>query len=298
MSNTAHLPENAQPGDVVDGHMRTESGRWIPLTDEAHAARYGTDTSGNRPPVAARAGQWALSRFSWRTALAVVALAIGGWQVYPHVMRTAFVGASNRPAAVDAPAPAPLTQEEIDTIDITQAEVFHGHNGARYVLTLEADGLERDFVAADYTVEILAADDTVVGTAAGHIVVGNGWHTYAVGDIEPVGDADPVAEGIAVQTNATAHEWLSDNPGLELVSVELVEAGTAHEASLTLTSQLDVRAAHAAVVVRDVDGQVISAESRPVSGVDAGTEKVVEIRMWDLDELPEGHTVDAVIVPL
>ena len=294
MSNDTQLPGPARPGDVVDGKVMTESGTWIPLTDEATSAHYGgRGPRGANRSFLGRIGRRILDFGIVRILATAVALATA-WAFLPGALSTAWNGW--RSGSFES-APA-LSQDEVDAIEFLGAAVGDGPRGPQYVLYLTAEEIDREFVGASFEVSVLDSDEAVLASAEGHVTIGKDYPAIAVGPLEPVGDGDPVKDGVSIQTSGTVHAGQADNPGLAIESIELVEGVSTQEAHVTVSAVADSRAGRVTVVVRDADGAIVGAESMITGRIAAGEEKLIDITMWGLKELPEDHTVDAVVMPI
>lgn len=293
MSNDTQLPGPARPGDVVDGKVMTESGRWIPLTEQATSAHYGGrgPRSGNRSFLG-RIGRRILDFGIVRIVVTLVVLATT-WAFLPGALSTAWNGW--RSGAFDS-TPA-LAQEEVDAIEFLGSEIWEGPRGPHYVLYLTADQIEREFVGATIEVSVLDADDAVIATAEGSVTIGKEYPAITVGRLEVVDGADPVKDGVSIQTSGTVHAGRADNPGLAIENIEFEESAGDQAAQVTVSSVEDSRAGRVTVVVRDADGAIVGAESKVTGRIAAGEEKLVDITMWGLEELPKNYTVDAVVMP-
>ena len=144
---------------------------------------------------------------------------------------------------------------------------------------------------------MLDADDAVIATAEGSVTVGKEYPAITVGRLEVVDGADPVKDGVSIQTSGTVHAGRADNPGVAIENIELEEDAGDHAAQVTVSSVADSRAGSVTVVVRDADGAIVAAESKVTGRIAAGEEKLVDIFMWGLEELPKGYTVDTAIMP-
>ena len=144
---------------------------------------------------------------------------------------------------------------------------------------------------------MLDADDAVIATAEGSVTVGKEYPAITVGRLEVVDGADPVKDGVSIQTSGTVHAGRADDPGLAIENIEFEESAGDQAAQVTVSSVEDSRAGRVTVVVRDADGAIVGAESNVTGRIAAGEEKLVDITMWGLEELPKNYTVDAVVMP-
>jgi len=255
------------------------------------------------PPSTTESAQEArpsrLSAFARRwTVGGVLALALSAfaaWQWLPGLFDT-LKDASNRP---EAPATAEaLSDAELETVELTGAEMWTGQNGSYWVLHVDATAFPRDMVGAIIELEAVDASDQVIGEGSAYTLLRQGEKTLLAGVLEPTADGvDLDAQTVGFRTATRLQESLRTDPGLELVAGEI----DPEPSVVGLKAHVAVKAAEetnaeVTVVVRDAEGELLQIASRRFIGVGAVTQEA-DLMLSSLDELPEGHSVDFVLSP-
>jgi len=284
--NPAQLPTDARPGDVANGHMMTESGTWIPLTEE------GRRTHGDEGRRGVRG--WFTGRLRAVTFSGILALGIGAWsasQWLPHAIDSWRGAASHQEEA----AALEVSQEEADAVHLTDVELWEDGEYTWFVAHLDAAELEREVVGAVIEVSVLDGSGAVIGQGTAYAFLAGGSGRVVAGVLEPEG-ADLLARTVKIDAWGYLVGEKRTDPGLEVTGVTAeVDDFWGPQVLVTLTAAEKARAA-LTVVVRDGDGAIVHVGTRPL--VDVGpVPETVEMRLTALDELPEGHEVQVAVAP-
>ncbi|MDQ2624446.1 MAG: hypothetical protein M3Y20_04715 [Actinomycetota bacterium] len=221
--------------------------------------------------------------------IGIIVVAFVLFQIISAIARTVGDNFSSDGPAVESETsdmPWATDLDEVD-VDVTHHEVWTAQGVGYYLV--EVAPTEPLDVPVGVSITVETPDGS--GSDSTWVVLTGDEPVRVLGEL---GDADADADlaGVEVYTDAYAY----DGPvrAIEVVDWELLETGSPPVVAVHVQDTGDDEGDYGfvVVVVRDDSGQVVSGATEWAWALEDGEGGVVDVTLWDLEELPEGATIE------
>lgn len=178
---------------------------------------------------------------------------------------------------------------EVD-VDVTHREVWTADGVSYFLVELApADPIDAP-VAVSIFVEALDGEDLGSGDGSAWVILTDDEPVRVIGEIEEA-DGENVTD---VEVYIEAYAYDGPVRVLEVLDWDLdaTEAPPVVAVRVENAGDDEGDEGFVVVVVRDAEGQIVSGAVEWAWAIEAGDEGVVDVTLWDLEELPEGATIE------